>query len=69
MAVRIAERKRSRAAPAAGTMKPVRRLWNCVEKTPVSQGRLAPPKEAMAKRGPRRAWLPVRASRKDTIRG
>ena len=68
LAVRTAERKRRSAAPAAGTRKPVRRLWNCVEKTPVSQGRLAPPKEAVAKSGPSRAWLPVRASRKDTMR-
>ena len=28
LAVRMAERKRSSAAPAAGTRNPVRRLWN-----------------------------------------
>ena len=69
LVVRIGERKKRRAAPAAGMRRPARRPWKWVEKTPVSQGRVAPPKDAVAKSAPRRAWLPVRARRKDRMRG
>jgi len=69
LVVMTAERKRSMADAAAGTIRPARSPWNCVEKTPVNQGSVAPPNEAVAKSAPSRGWVPVRASMNDTMRG